>query len=430
MKYFFHLAAICIGLCIVVTACTEEEETIKSVKPGVYTFGMNLAIEPKASTKGFTNKAFDTNYDYDYIWFHTEDEHIKFDIYDCYGDGTCEGIKYRIAIYDDGSATIWPFTKDDVVDENHSVTLSADEGGYFSSWETNEWTMEDEQIVERTSSDGTNYNFYRRKSDINKEIYRSVQDEDGTQVQTYTIDDLTQNADIILGRGCAGFSVTFGFYDETVINPDQQMYFLTESKFSEYLGDPERWYVKLYVGGNCYTPSFNLMTNENLNEGTEGYYSTGDAGVWEDTGEDPEINPFVKVSECEYTGQYSIHGFGYSSRETNYLLAPVTGGEIEVYALIKYWDREGEPNDEWLLSEDGALQAKIEIAGSSQGVYIPQNGDFYSYGLIIDVQAFRNAWIDAGGVDPLNSTASTRSLSGATVRKLILKDAKVICDVY
>ena len=92
--------------------------------------------------------------------------------------------------------------------------------------------------------------------------------------------------------------------------------------------------------------------------------------------------------------------------------------------MIKHWTGEGEPSDDWLLSDKGALQTEVDLggnAGASDGRYIPHNNTFYIVGLLIDINDFKNAWEAAGG----DAAAATKS---GGVREFTLEDAITIFE--
>lgn len=72
MKQFFIFYTLC-SLLLSVTSCTDKEESIRKVEPGIYYIGKDLnAVVSRIQTRGVNsdNYEFDTNYDYDYIYLH------------------------------------------------------------------------------------------------------------------------------------------------------------------------------------------------------------------------------------------------------------------------------------------------------------------------------------------------------------------------
>ena len=88
--------------------------------------------------------------------------------------------------------------------------------------------------------------------------------------------------------------------------------------------------------------------------------------------------------------------------------------------MIKHWSGVGEPDDEWLLSDQGALQTQASISGTG-GKFIPTNNSFYTLGVIMDINQFKNAWLAAGG------DLGTATKSGG-VREFTLEDAITIFE--
>ena len=151
--------------------------------------------------------------------------------------------------------------------------------------------------------------------------------------------------------------------------------------------------------------------------------------------EDKETGEKIEISKKDLISAYQ--SYGYYTRENNQLFTPVIGqSEVNVYILVKHWTQENDPNgtlakpsSEWLKSDIGALQTTMV----SDAKINPQNNNFYSLGLIMDLTQFKVAWDAAGGdggATPLSEVAITRSPSGTLVREFTLENAKVICDVY
>ena len=258
MKYLFNLLAFLIGSCLVVTSCTDNsinnDVSSQPIEPGVYYVGMTLGTLQENATKGVVdNKAFDEIYEYDYIYLHktgeatgTETTSIKLQVWNC---EECEenqkGIRYRICIQEDGSAIITPIYVDDEGnykhDETRHITLASNETCYFSSWETDEWQLDDNQISTETAGDES-YHFFYRNQKNNREIYRSETE--------YDIDDLSQDGDLTLVRACAGFTLVGLFYDSSAgeewDDDGTMMYNMDSDDFEDIMGDsPSKRYIKI-----------------------------------------------------------------------------------------------------------------------------------------------------------------------------------------
>ena len=280
MKFLFTLLTVLTGSCLFMTSCTDNDVTnstsSKPVEPGVYYVAMNFYAE-KAATKGVNDQdqVFDTNYDYDYIYLHKinagdeETATIELPVYECDGcDEGQKGIRYRICKYEDGHAVITPIDQNGDHIETSKITLDADDECYFSSWPTNEWKLDDEQID--ADSEGNNHFF--RNQENNKEIYRSE--------DTYTIDDLAKDGDLTIVRACAGFALAGMFYDSTkkpveLPGNDVFIYSLEEEEFSAIMGDPNDWYIKIYIGGQSFPNQYDIENGNEMQSAVNGYYSSG-----------------------------------------------------------------------------------------------------------------------------------------------------------
>lgn len=436
---------------MITASCTDNSinnnVSSQPIEPGIYYVGMTLGTIQENATKGVVdNQYFDNIYEYDYIYLHkteatgTEPTKIRLSVWNC---EECEenqkGIRYRICVQEDGSARITPIYVDEdgnyQHDENHYIDLAPNETCYFSSWETDGWQLDNNQISTETVGDES-YHFFYRNQKNNREIYRSESE--------YGIEDLSQDGNMALVRACAGFSLVGLFYDSTngqEWDDDGTMYYnMTSQQFETIMEDsPEDWYIKIYIGGESFPNYYNIKTGE-ASVVENGYYSSGDGGKYvEEDVDTQQYLPFSSRLYLQGTGMY--RGYGYYTRTSeegtnpeigNYLFTPVTGEEVSVYILIKHWTGEDgtDPDDMWLESDEGALQTKVNLSNTS-AIY-PGNNFYYTMGLLMDINTFKAAWDDSGGDNWQQGTSavSTKSPSGATVREFTLKDAIVICDVY
>ena len=134
MEYFSKLnnklafMAVCLGLCLNTTSCTDKEDAIKIVEPGIYYIETNLT--PSLETRGvLDNHDFDSNYDPDYIYLHAidSDNYLELPVYDnCPNSegGTCKGFRYRMVVEKGGKATITPIDSNGEYLET-SITLES-----------------------------------------------------------------------------------------------------------------------------------------------------------------------------------------------------------------------------------------------------------------------------------------------------------------
>lgn len=312
---------------------------------------------------------------------------------------------------------------------------------------------------ERWADQNESYYLYYRDKNINKEIYRSGE---GSKYNDLSVEDLVTNGDLILTRACATFSLGAVFYsDSTPIHLDEEntIYMTDEDTFNIVMGDIYKdWYIKIYLGGQCFPTSYNIETNKTFNDHPNGYYSSGDAVKFGNSDLTGKVYlPFNKKSfSIDFE---TFNGFGYFSDYQNTLLTPVTGThQLKVYLLIKHWTGGPDgPSEEWLKSDIGALQTIISQSGV---VAEPENAAAFKIRFAIELKVFKKAWEDAGGDAAQNelienagidtgtktssedksssslntaiySTTLTRSPSGDPVRSFTLpEDAIIIQEVY
>lgn len=197
---------------------------------------------------------------------------------------------------------------------------------------------------------------------------------------------------------------------------------LTDDEFTEIMGsDPSTWYIKIIIGGPAFTNQYDLSSQQSTGDRKGGYYSSGDSDLFEQGSED--ANKYLPLTNrnYNYSPEIMLQGFGYYTRTGNQLFTPVTGGEAHVYIRIKHWTGSGEPTDEWLLDDTGALQTEVDMGGTT----VPANNSFHIYGLLMDIRQFQSAWESTGGDAAANATRSTGG-----VRTFTLKDAKVVCETF
>lgn len=421
MKRLFPLFIIDLLFSVVMlSSCTNDDNAVTPAEPGVYTIDMAVDAqrETSKSTRGIENNSnFDGNYDPDIIYLHQKggDGVLAFPLYsytNSEGQQCNKGFRYRIEVKDDGSATITPIDATDNYLET-SLQLSSGAEVYFSSLESDDWTLPDEQIT-----NSGNNTLYLRKNDINKEIYRSAAD--------FSITDLTTSGPVVIHRACAAFNLVGLFYDgEELGSLDEEeggYASLTDDEFTEIMGsEPSTWYIKIIIGGPAFTNQYDLSSQQSTGDREGGYYSSGDSDLFEQGSED--ANKYLPLTNrnYNYSPDIMLQGFGYYTRTGNQLFTPVTGGEAHVYIRIKHWTGSGEPTNEWLLDDTGALQTEVDMGGTT----VPANNSFHIYGLLMDIRQFQSAWESAGGDAAANATRSTGG-----VRTFTLKDAKVVCETF
>lgn len=441
MKQILILLSICIGSCLFMTSCTDNDSidnnvSSKPVEPGIYYVGMKLNATRKITTKGVdANINFDTFYDYTNIYLHKKggtEKPIQFPVWKC--DECAEnevGIRYRICIQEDGSAKITPINSEGGYETEQEMTLTANDECYFSSWPTDEWSLDENTQISQETWNNEDYHFFYRNQENNKEIYRSEGE--------YGIADLRSDGDLTIVRACAGFNLLGLFYDSSA--PEENFgesgvtYPMSTTIFENIMkSSPKEWYIKIYIGGESYPNQYNIESKTSTAP-QNGYYSSGDGSKFAE--ENIDTQQYLPFDARVYgQGENSYEAYGYYTRGKdentggigNHLFTPVTGQEVNVYILVKHWTGTGEPTDEWLNNDIGALQTKVSLTGNTT----PENNYFYTMGLLMDLNQFKAAWDASGGDNWQQGTSavSTKSPSGATVREFTLKDAKVICDVY
>ena len=421
MKRLFPLFIIDLLFSVVMlSSCTNDDNAVTPAEPGVYTIDMAVDTqrETSKSTRGIENNSnFDGNYDPSTIYLHQKDGNgvLALPLYsytNSEGQQCNKGFRYRIEVKEDGSATITPIDSTYNYLET-SLELSSGAEVYFSSLESDDWTLPDEQIIESNDD-----RLYLRKNDINKEIYRSAAD--------FSITDLTTSGPVVIHRACAAFNLVGLFYDgEELGSLDEEeggYASLTDDEFTEIMGsEPSTWYIKIIIGGPAFTNQYDLSSQQSTGDREGGYYSSGDSDLFEQGSED--ANKYLPLTNrnYNYSPDIMLQGFGYYTRTGNQLFTPVTGEEAHVYIRIKHWTGSGEPTDEWLLDDTGALQTEVDMGGTT----VPANNSFHIYGLLMDIRQFQSAWESAGGDAAANATRSTGG-----VRTFTLKDAKVVCETF
>lgn len=360
MKRLFLLFIIDLLFSVVMlSSCTNDDNAVTPAEPGVYTIDMAVDAqrETSKSTRGIENNSnFDGNYDPSTIYLHQKDGNgvLALPLYsytNSEGQQCNKGFRYRIEVKDDGSATITPIDSTYNYLET-SLELSSGAEVYFSSLESDDWTLPDEQIIESNDD-----RLYLRKNDINKEIYRSAAD--------FSITDLTTSGPVVIHRACAAFNLVGLFYDgEELGSLDEEGGYasLTDDEFTEIMGsEPSTWYIKIIIGGPAFTNQYDLSNQQSTGDREGGYYSSGDSDLFEQGSED--ANKYLPLTNrnYNYSPDIMLQGFGYYTRTGNQLFTPVTGEEAHVCIRIKHWTGSGEPTDEWLLDDTGALQTEVDM---------------------------------------------------------------------
>lgn len=431
MKQYFSFFASLICLAVIVSSCSDEDNT--GTKPFVGSKIISMNIKAKTDkgqqhVKGITpdRGGFDNVYTPDYIYIHKKGSNDVIEVpvyrYSCDETECDKGFRYHIDVREDGSATIIPFDANDEQIESKTLELSPGDSVYFSSWPTNDWTLPDEQISVYNEA-----TLYYRKNDINKEIYRSV--------SNFSINDLTKNNNNLqIQRGCACFNVLGLFYDPKQEDKfgETTTYLFNENTFQSVMGSPSStWYIKVMIGGDSFTNTFDYNTNKSTGDTSGGYYTSGDSELFTSGNKDQSM--YLPFSLEQFgQGKVNYRGAGYYTRTNNELFTPVTGEAINVYILVKHWTGEGEPSEEWLKNDNGALRTLVDLDAYSSK---PTNNSFYTIGLLMDIRQFKAAWDAAGGDEASEEAAgaasiASKGLSTAGVRDFTLPDARVVFEAY
>ena len=427
-------------------SCTDDKnigeitDSSQPIEPGTYIVGINLGLETPLTKGVTTNLTFDEVYESDVIYLHkiVDGEEAKcieipVQTYDCQNPNVmsqCEGFIYQIEKKDNGTITITavdPETREPI--ENRSMSVNENDSFYFSSMPTRYWSVpEDNQTSYNppTETMASSNELYKRQKESNVEIYRSVDNFEG-------ISDLISSAgDLELERKCSGFtfSALFLDMDENGIIPDpdeeENESRLTRSEFEEVMRDsPDNWYVKVYIG-SMFTSKYDMQEKTGKQD-AGGFYASSDRDTYINNGTDNGLYTKFR-SATNGNSQNSLRGFGYNSYSDNYLFSPTNENyahDLILYVYIKHWTGEGDPTDDWLSSDEGAMYT--QITGSDVINTTVQDGVFYECGATIDIRelyaaAVANDLITESSTSTVN--ALSKSVSNGAPKKFTLHNAK------
>ncbi len=445
MKKLYSTLLICLGI-LVWMSCTDDKnigeitDSSQPIEPGTYIVGINLGLETPLTKGVTTNLTFDEVYESDVIYLHKivdgeEATYIEIPVqtYDCQNPNAmskCEGFIYQIEKKDNGTITITavdPETREPI--ENRSMSVNENDSFYFSSMPTRYWSVpEDNQTSYNppTETMASSNELYKRQKESNVEIYRSVDNFEG-------IRDLISSAgDLELERKCSGFtfSALFLDMDENGIIPDpdeeENESRLTRSEFEEVMGDsPDNWYVKVYIG-SMFTSKYD-MQEKTGEQDAGGFYASSDRDTYINNGTDNGLYTKFR-SATNGNSQNSLRGFGYNSYSDNYLFSPTNenyANDLILYVYIKHWTGEGDPTDDWLSSDEGAMYT--QMTGSDVIDTTVRDGVFYECGATIDIRelyaaAVANDLITESSTSTVN--AISKSVSNGAPKKFTLHNAK------
>ena len=409
-----YITSILFSFLIIAISCTDKENIAEKAIPGTYIISKSIhAIKDEPKSRGIneSNDDFDIKYDPDSICLHIigSEDYVSIPLYpgNCNTTQDCKCFNYQIKVNDNGDAIVIPMDAEGNL-LGKQLYISNNSTTYFSSVGYSIWKLKDTQMYPKSD-----HVLYEIDDKVNQEIYRSL--------ENFSISHLTDEAiNLIMGRACAGFTVLGLFYDAEAMNK-RPGGGLVLCDFPSIMGsNPSEWYIKIYSGGDPFVNIYNLgtMAQENNNNLNHGYYSTGEFS------HQYSNNKFIRFTE-EYYGlnRHTLTCYGYYTPYDTRLLTPAlnTTKALDVYILIKHWEGEGEPTEEWLTSDDDALYTRMNITGD---IY-PYNNCFYTMGLLMDIRQFKKAWDEAQASRP---SSQSRSANGPYYFEL--KDAKVICETY
>ena len=402
-------------------SCEKNENNQGQTISGNYTIQKFIhAITNETQSRGINkaNDNFDDKYDPTHVYLHIvgSQEALYIPLYtvNCGTQEECKCFSYNINVLENGDAIVTPIIDDKGTLASKGLSIPNGSSCYFSSVPESIWELDQEQIIPKQ-----NHVFYKRDDTTNKEIYRSE--------RNYSIADLTDSVnDLIMNRACTAFSVFCLLYDgEEMSEMEEGLVILTEDEFQSHLQSPSsQWYMKIYLGGNSFITEYNLgtMDKEGDNEYNYGYYSTGS---FSSEHKNCMFNQFT-VKSVTYTSFY-YSGIGYRSNNKIRLLTPTLDNDLDAYVLIKKWEGDGEPTEDWLASDKDALYTKIKLADYTK----PENGYFYIIGLLLDVEEFSRVWMEKNKQkQEAENTPDPISRSANGMHYFELENAKVICESY
>lgn len=441
MKKLYSTLLICLGI-LVWISCSDDKnigeitDSSQPIEPGTYIVGINLGLETPLTKGVGTNLTFDNVYESDVIYLHKivdgeEAECIEIPVrsYDCQNPNVmdeCEGFIYQIEKEDNGTITITaldPETREPI--EGKSMPVNEDDSFYFSSIPTRNWSVPENNQTSYnppTETIASTNELYKRQKESNVEIYRSVNNFKG-------INDLISSAgDLELERKCSGFTFQALFIDmENIDGTDtQEISMLSPSEFQEVMNDsPDNWYIKVYIG-SMFTSQYDMQNETGIQE-EGGFYASSDYGDYNTTHTDNGL-----YTQFRFTGngnsQNILRGYGYNSYSDNYLFSPTNenyADNLILYVYIKHWTGTGEPTEDWLSSDEGAMYT--QITGNEVINTTVQDGIFYECGATIDIRelyaaAVANDLITEGSTSTAN--ALSKSVSNGAPKKFTLHNAE------
>lgn len=416
-KKILHITSFLFCILMIATSCTEEDTIAEKAAPGSYVIETSIfATKDEPKTRGINeaNDDFDVKYDPETICLHVigSEDCVTIPLYpgNCINTQDCKCFSYHIKVCENGDAIVTPMDKEGNLLQEQ-LTIPSGSTTYFSSVNFSIWKLNDTQIHPKQNPDHV---LYTIDKNVNQEIYRSL--------ENFSISQLTDNTiDLVMGRACAGFTVLGLFYDAEGMNKKPGGGIVSYDFGSIMESDPTKWYIKIYIGGDPFVNIYNLgtMAQENNNNLNHGYYATGE---FSSTNNNNEFKPFAE--ETYGLNRHTLVCYGYYTPYNTRLLTPALNTStkaLDVYILIKHWEGEEEPSEEWLTDDSDALYTRMNITGE---IY-PYNNCFYTLGLLMDIRQFKKAWKEA---QSSRTSSQTRNAKG--MHYFELKDAKVIVEKH
>ena len=367
-----------VGTMLLLASCSEEIDnttTGTTAEPGTYIVGINLNMEVPL-TKGINYEengvfSFDSNYSCDSIYLHNGANSILIpvsEIAEC-GEG-CKGFTYKICT-DNGQTTITPI-KADGSESDEKLQIDSNYLTYFSSSSEDIWQAC--PISESVPHDAS-ATLYKRTEENNVELFRST--------DNLTVKNLQDGGQLNMERVCSGFTFFCTFTDRT----DNE---LTKEDFKSIMKDsPDKFLIKIYIGGSGFTDQYDIKNRESSNTDSEGdgYYASGNSFIENDYGN----TDYVSLRDSISSGAHGL-GYGYATLPGNELITPIRNlGMIKAYIYISYGTK--------------------TIYTTVQNIVTPEEGNFYRIGADIDINELKAALFDDYENLPTPASADTRSTS-------------------
>lgn len=399
-----------IGLVI---ACSNNEDNI-TLQPGSYGRVIRISVNNGHLNENLTKviddqtQLFTGVYDADYIYLHSKDNPekvLRFTVspeVDC--DDNCEGFEMYMNVDDNGNITIYNYdrnTESAPTDTPTSITLSAEENVYFSSWPTDTW--EATRVIDDGESEVspiTQQPVFIRDEEKNVELYRS--EEDFTANSLHSLAGIN---DLDMKRVCSAYQVRC-VITNTASPTIPNNYYLSEQGWLDLTNTSslDKWTIKLYLGP-LFPQYYNINTNNVYydEEYTGGYYVTNQQNYTAFQAELGVSQPNSSSSgSTNYTGvglvtneQYVITPIRETDSPDN---APIEGNYSYAYIFVKYNSSDSE-------SDVGAKYIEVPLPRLN-GVL----NQTEIVNIVINAENLKEAFADEIAASGNQTAADTRNL--------------------